>query len=147
MRIYSTSENIAAPASAVWPLLCAVSSWPEWLSTFSIVKPIGQNGFRVGAQFHVEQPKLRPAKWEVTSLAPERSFAWQSKSSGFVMSANHAIEPIGDSNCKLTLEFTFSGALARLVALFAGSTAQRYITTECRTFKRLAEAANADASV
>jgi len=66
---------------------------------------------------------------------------------GFAMLASHTIEPLDASNCRLTLEFTFSGVLSGLVALFADSLTQRYMATEIQTLKKLAETAHAGASV
>lgn len=140
----SIRENIAAPATVVWPFLCAVSSWPAWLPTFAAVEPVAGNSFGVGARFHVMQPRLRAATWEITSVAPGRGFIWQSRSTGLAMRASHAVEPLGASRCALALEFEFSGALGWPVGFFAAPLVRRYMATEARTFKQLAEAAHAD---
>lgn len=147
MRTYTTSVNIEAPADGVWALLSDVLSWPQRVPIFTSVEPLNDKTFAVGARFHVVQPKVRPATWEIVSVEPGCSFAWQSRSSGLAMYANHVIEPINGSRCKLRLDFSFSGILAPLATLFAGSLVQRYISLESQTFKELAEAAYAGDAV
>lgn len=140
MRVYTTSVDIEAPADLVWTLLSDVLSWPQRLPTVTSVAPLGNATLAPGARFHVVQPKVRPATWEVTSVERGRSFIWQSRSFGLTMIANHVIDPAGNSRCRLRLDFAFAGVLGRLAAIFAGALAQRYIVIEGQTFKDLAEA-------
>ncbi|UJJ60163.1 GNAT family N-acetyltransferase [Rhodanobacter denitrificans] len=142
MRTYTTSIDIEAPAELVWRLLSDVLSWPQRLPTVTSVEPLGNSVLVVGARFHVVQPKVRPAIWEVASVEAGRSFVWRSQSPGLRMVANHAVDPIGGSRCRLRLDFAFAGILGRVAALFAGALAQRYIAIESQTFKELAEAAH-----
>lgn len=142
MRTYTTSIDIEAPAGLVWRLLSDVLSWPQRLPTVTSVEPLGNSALVVGARFHVVQPQIRPATWEVASVEPGRSFVWRSDSPGLRMVADHATDPTGDSRCRLRLGFAFAGVLGRFAALFAGTLAQRYIAIEGQTFKELAEAAH-----
>ncbi|WP_081491599.1 SRPBCC family protein [Rhodanobacter thiooxydans] len=107
MHAYTTSVDIEAPADLVWTLLSDVLSWPQRLPTVTSVAPLGNTTLAVGTRFHVIQPKVRPATWEVTCIEPGHSFTWRSRSSGLTMVANHVVDPTGRSRCRLWLDFAF----------------------------------------
>lgn len=137
---YHVIEDISAPDSSVWALLSDVLAWPQWLPTVISVAPLGAGRLEAGERFRVLQPRLLPAIWEVVSVQAGRSFVWVSKSPGLAMRASHVVEPAG-AGCRLTLEFEFSGILAPLARLLAGSITERYIRTEAASLKARAEAA------
>ena len=142
MPTYRVTENIAAPAARVWASLRDVLSWPDWLPTVTSVTPLGVSNLEIGARFRVQQPKLRPAIWEVVSVSEGEAFVWQAQSAGLGMRAGHVIEPTDPETCKLTLEFTFSGPLSPLAGLLAGPLTRRYVATEAASLKTVAETAH-----
>jgi len=139
MHIYRAQQDITATASEVWNALANVTVWPEWLPTVLEVQPLAGQVLSVGAKFKIIQPKLRPTVWEVTELHPGENFAWQASSPGLMLWANHTVVELPDGRSEVLLEFRFSGILAPLIALLAGSVTKRYLAIEVASIKRRAE--------
>ena len=139
MHIYRAQQDITATASEVWNALANVTVWPEWLPTVLEVQPLAGQVLSVGAKFKIIQPKLRPTVWEVTELHPGENFAWQAPSPGLILWANHTVVELPDRRSEVLLEFRFSGILAPLIALLAGSVTKRYLAIEAASIKRRAE--------
>lgn len=139
MHIYRAQQDITATASEVWNALVNVTVWPEWLPTVLEVQPLAGQVLSVGAKFKIIQPKLRPTVWEVTELHPGENFAWQASSPGLMLWANHTVVELPDRRSEVLLEFRFSGILAPLIALLAGSVTKRYLAIEVASIKRRAE--------
>lgn len=139
MHIYRAQQDITATASEVWNALANVTVWPEWLPTVLEVQPLAGQVLSVGAKFKIIQPKLRPSVWEVTELHPGENFAWQASSPGLMLWANHTVVELPDRRSEVLLEFRFSGILAPLIALLAGSVTKRYLAIEVASIKRRAE--------
>lgn len=139
MHIYRAQQDITATASEVWNALANVTVWPEWLPTVLEVQPLAGQVLSVGAKFKIIQPKLRPTVWEVTELHPGENFAWQASSPGLMLWANHTVVELPDRRSEVLLEFRFSGILAPLIALLAGSVTKRYLAIEVASIKRRAE--------
>lgn len=139
MHIYRAQQDITATASEVWNALANVTVWPEWLPTVLEVQPLAGQVLSVGAKFKIIQPKLRPTVWEVTELHPGENFAWQASSPGLMLWANHTVVELLDRRSEVLLEFRFSGILAPLIALLAGSVTKRYLAIEVASIKRRAE--------
>lgn len=140
MRIFRSDCAVQAPAEAVWPLLANVVAWPTWLPTVTAVLPLDRTTLAAGARFNVAQPRLRPTIWRVTSLLEGESFAWESRSPGLHLWANHKVLPVDDASSEVQLEFRLSGALAPLVALLAGRLTNTYLRTEAASLKATIEA-------
>lgn len=140
MPSYQVTRRIDAPAAVVWSHLSAVTAWPQWLPTVTAVTARGDSALRVGARFEVRQPKLQPTVYEVTALEPGHRFTWEAKPTGVALWADHVVRELGPSACDVTLAFRFSGPLAGLVALLAGSLTQRYIETEAAALAARSEA-------
>jgi len=139
MHIYRAQQDITATASEVWNALANVTVWPEWLPTVLEVQPFAGQVLSIGAKFKIIQPKLRPTVWEVTELHPGENFAWQASSPGLMLWANHTVVELPDRRSEVLLEFRFSGILAPLIALLAGSVTKRYLAIEVASIKRRAE--------
>ena len=139
MHIYRAQQDITATASEVWNALANVTVWPEWLPTVLEVQPLAGQVLSVGAKFKIIQPKLRPTVWEVTELHPGENFAWQASSPGLMLWANHTVVELPDRRSEVLLEFRFSGILAPLIALLAGSVTNRYLAIEAASIKGRAE--------
>lgn len=139
-KIFRAACTLEAPADAVWPLLANVVAWPSWLPTVTAVLPLDRATLATGARFNVAQPRLRPTIWQVTSVLEGESFAWESRSPGLHMWANHKILPVDGISSEVQLEFRLSGALAPLVALLAGRLTNTYLRTEAASLKATIEA-------
>ena len=136
---FATTTHVAAPPEWVWALLADVVHWPDWLPTMTAVQPLGPAALAIGARYRITQPRLRPAIWTVVRLEPLRSFAWESRAPGVRASADHALSPMPDGSTSVTLRIEFSGPLAVVARLLAGSLTRDYIAREAALLKQRVE--------
>jgi uncharacterized protein YndB with AHSA1/START domain len=126
---YAVSREVDVDADRVWAVLVDVERMPTWTSTMTSVRVLDGGPLRVGARVRVEQPWLPPATWEVTEVAPGRSFTWAAPAPGLHSVAWHAVEPVGDGRSRVTLGIRQTGPLG-LVATLLGPLTRRYVDTE-----------------
>ncbi|GAA3383548.1 SRPBCC family protein [Cryptosporangium minutisporangium] len=137
---YATSVTINAPPETVWGLTTDIEGWPRIASSVTAVRRLDDGALQVGSQADVEQPRLRPARWQVTALEPGRMFVWESTSGGVTSIGEHIVTPTG-SGSRLDLRIRQSGRLAGLVAALYGRRIRRYLHLEAEGFRKAAEAA------
>ena len=142
MLLYTASVSIAAPRESVWPVLAAVSSWPGWVPTVISIESLDSPSLSIGARYKVVQPKLRPTTWIVTSVEPPRRFAWESRSPGMLVVADHIIEEASPGKCNVVLRVSFSGFIGALVGRLLRSITERYLAQEAAALKLKVEEAN-----
>lgn len=139
MPSYNASVSIASAREAVWRVLATVTDWPTWLPTVSSVEALDGRPLALGARYKIIQPKLRPAIWTVTNLEPPRRFAWQSRSQGVLVVADHMIEDLSPGKSNVLLRISFSGLLTAPVGWFARSVMESYLAQEAAALKLKAE--------
>ncbi len=130
---------VTAPPERAWRLLADVTRWPEWLPTMTSVEPLDSRALRIGARYRIAQPRLRPAVWTVIQLIPMRSFAWETRSPGVRVVADHRLQVLPDGSTSVTLQIRFGGALAPLARALGGSVAREYLAREAAELERRAE--------
>lgn len=140
MPSFRVAQQVAAPVERVWERLSNVADWPAWLPTISAVTALDHPQLALGRRFKVSQPKLRTAVWQVTGLASQRSFAWESRAIGLRMWANHAVRPVGPDTSMVDLDFRISGILAPLVGRLAARITDEYLHKEIDALKATVEA-------
>jgi uncharacterized membrane protein len=131
--------TVAAPPERVWEVLTEVERWPERIPTVASVERLDEGPLRVGSRARLQQPRLPEAVWTVTEVDEGRSLTWESRSRGVAISADHLVEPHGDT-ARLTLSVSLSGPLAPVGWLMTKSLTRRYVETEAASIKRVAEA-------
>lgn len=131
--------TVAAPPERVWEVLTEVERWPERIPTVASVERLDEGPLRVGSRARLQQPRLPEAVWSVTEVDEGRSFTWESRSRGVAISADHVVEPHGDTT-RLTLSVSLSGPLAPVGWLMTKGLTRRYVETEAASIKRVAEA-------
>jgi uncharacterized membrane protein len=134
--------TIDAPPARVFEVLCDVERWPQWTPTMTSVRRLDEGPFSVGSTARVEQPKLRPAVWQVTEKEASRHFTWTTRSPGLRMSAGHLVEAEG-AGSRVALSFEMSGLFAPLVSRLYGKLIDEYVTIESQRLKQHCEAAGA----
>ena len=139
MKSVNIIVEIAAPAQRVFQTLCDVERWPEWTPTMRAVQRLDHGAFKVGSRTRVDQPKLRPSIWQVSSMDEDRNFNWVTTAPGLRMEAGHAVESVADG-CRVTLTFALSGLLAPIVNWMYGRLIAEYVNTEAQGLKRRCEA-------
>jgi hypothetical protein len=133
MRVVKTCTTQADPA-VVWKVLADVERWHEWTPTVLSIKPLSDIGFAVGSRYRVEQPKLRPAIYEVTECIPGSRFTWVQRFIGGAMIADHRIRPC-DKGSELELSFTSTGLLGSILGKLFSSIISSYVGTETSSLK------------
>ena len=139
MKPYSTSITINGSQEAIWKVLSDVAHWHEWTPTVTKVEVIDGPELKLNNRYKVFQPKLQPAIWAVTVLAPPASFIWESRQPGMHMVAEHNLKPITSNQIELTLKFAFQGWLGELVGRLYRTTVEAYIATEAQSLKKRIE--------
>jgi len=139
MTQYSTSLTINASQEAIWKVLSDVAHWNEWTPTITKIEVLDTPELKLNNRYKVYQPKLQPAVWSVTVLAPPSSFIWESKMPGMVMIAEHTLKSTGTNQNELTLSFSFQGALGAIIGRLYRKTVQNYLETEARSLKKRVE--------
>jgi uncharacterized protein YndB with AHSA1/START domain len=140
--LFTAEQDINAPPETVFLILCDVERWPEWTSTMVSVQRLEHRAFGIGAKARVLQPKLRPAVWQVTELAKNRSFTWVARTVGLKMTAGHWIEAKG-AGSRVSLTFEFSGFLSGMASRLYRRLIGQYLDTEAQGLKRRSEASAA----
>ena len=146
MPAYDTSVSIAAPRESVWSVLAGVPKWPEWLPTVISVEALGGPSLSLGASYKIIQPRLRPATWVVTNFEPPHRFAWESRSPGVLVVADHIVEEPSPGQSKVVLRVSISGLLGPLVGWLSRSITERYVAQEAAALKVTVEGAKARAA-
>ena len=138
MNSYQSIKTIDAPAERVWQVLTNVENWPRLTPSITSVTSLDASPIAVGSRYRVEQPKLKPATYEVTHLETRRNFSWQAHSFGCRIKAEHLIRET-DAASELVIRLTFHGFLAPLIGLLVASTTKEYIELEAQGFKNECE--------
>ncbi len=125
---------IQATPAAIWHVLADVERWPTWTPTVQHVQPLTPDGLRLGARYRVTQPKLRPAVYEVTELAPHKVFTWIQKAPGATLIADHRL--IGDASPpKSSFPSPPKALLGALLGSMYAKRIAEYVKTEARSLK------------
>lgn len=138
MRVLERFVTKASPET-VWQVLADVEHWRDWTPTVVEIKPLTDNGLKVGARYRVTQPKLRPAVYQVTECIPNEAFTWTQKFPGGTMIADHRITSNGHGT-EVELSFRSQGILGNLAGKLFSKMIADYVATEARSLKARCEA-------
>ena len=138
MRHIRTTIDIQAPLERVWKTIRDIEHWPEWTLTIISVQPLDRGPLAVGSRAIVRQPKLLPARWQITELEEGRRFSWITHGPGISVTARHSIEGAADCS-RVTLSLDFAGPLGALCARLTRGLTELYLTLEARGLKHRAE--------
>ncbi len=135
---FSTSLAINASQDLIWKVLSDVAHWQEWTPTVTKVEVLNTPEIKLGNRYKVIQPKLQSVVWTITELN-SANFAWESKSPGMHMVAEHVVKPINANQAEVTLTFAFNGWLGNLIGKMYGKMTEEYIQTEAQSLKKKVE--------
>ena len=127
----------AAPED-VWRLFVDVERWPEMTKSVREVRRLDSGPLRVGSEAMVRQPGLPRARWQVTDVAPGRSFTWQTASPGVTVTGDHIVNASGPGSV-ITITLRLHGPLAGVMGALTSRRARRSIAMEAEGFRRTAE--------
>jgi uncharacterized membrane protein len=138
MKHFHTTVDIEAPPDRIWTALRGIEHWPEWTPTVSSIRQLDPGPLAIGTRAIVRQPKLLPARWQVTDIEDGCGFTWITAGPGLLVTARHYIE--GSGSCsRVTLSLDFSGPLGALVAGLTRGLNARYLALEAQGLKKQAE--------
>jgi uncharacterized protein YndB with AHSA1/START domain len=84
-RELRAETTIAAPPAVVWAALTDFSRMPDWSPELVKMLPLKRGGLRIGQQYlgvNRRKAVVWPTRSVVAVLEPERSLAWDTRSSG-----------------------------------------------------------------
>jgi uncharacterized protein YndB with AHSA1/START domain len=135
MRFEATID-IAARVEHVFAVYTDVEHWPDWTRSVTSVERLDPGSLRVGSRARIRQPRLPVAVWEVTDLAPGRSFTWMARGPGIVTTGNHVVKPVGGGDrVTVTASLEQGGVLGPLVGLLTKRLTNRYLDMEVNGLK------------
>lgn len=138
-RDFRIDVEIRAPAERVWAVMRDIERWPEWTPTVTRIQKIGSGPLAVGSRAVIRQPKLPPARWEITELEDEnRTFTWITHGPGMRLTARHWVAITRDGS-RASLSLQFSGPLGGLFACLTRSLNERYLALEANGLRQRAE--------
>lgn len=131
---------MSASVERLWDLTLDVERWPEITPTVNEVVRLDDGPLSVGSETRLRQPGQRPKVWTVTTLDPQRCFAWSAPLAGSTVTGVHELEPANDG-VRSTLRVTLEGRTAWLVGPLLRLAVRRAIAKENSAFRAAAEAA------
>jgi hypothetical protein len=129
----------SASAETVWRILADVEHWRDWNPAILEVKPLTDDGLRVGARYQVTQPGLRPGVYEVIGCVPKESFTWIQKLLGGDLIADHRVA-IRGSMTEVELSFSSRGLWAAMAIMPFSQKIRQSVSAEARSLKERSEA-------
>ena len=107
--------------------------------TVTRIQRIGNGPLAVGTRALIRQPKLLPARWQVTELDEEdRAFTWITRGPAMRLTARHSVA-ITCNGSRATLSLQFSGLLGGLFGRLTRRLNERYLALEAKGLKERAE--------
>jgi hypothetical protein len=132
------TASIRCKSDKIFRILIDVSHWNMWTKSIQDIVILKGAGFEIGSKIKVRQPKLSPAIWTVTEILENKCIAWEKKSFGLKMTANHLIESSsGISTVKL--QVIYSGFLAPVIHKLTAHLTETYLTMEITGLKEKCE--------
>src|SRR5215471_16690616 len=129
MEIRHESE-VRAPVAAVWDVYADVTHWPRWTASVTSAEFVVGDQLADGARVRIRQPKLPTTTWEVTELAPGRSWSWVSHSPGSRTTASHELTPRADGTTGVVQTIVHAGWGGKLVGRLLARRTRRYLAME-----------------
>src|SRR3954452_1925846 len=138
MKNFYTTVHIEAPPDRIWTALRDIEHWSECTPPVKSIRRLDAGPLAVGTRAIVRQPKLLPARWQVTELEEGRGFSWVTASPGLLVTARHFIEGAAGGR-RVTLSLDFSGPLGAIAARLTRGLNSRYLAVEAQGLKKHAE--------
>ena len=130
---------IDAPANLVWEVFSDVERWPEWTTSVTRLVALDGPGLVVGKRFEIKQPRMPKLVWEVTDVAPGKSWTWVQRSPGGLTTASHDVTALSESRTRVRQQLDQRGPVGALVGLLMRRMTRRYLDLESVGLKSRSE--------
>jgi uncharacterized membrane protein len=137
--ITDSGVDIDAPATVVWDVFSDVERWPDWTASVTRLVALDGPGIEVGKRFEIKQPRMPKLVWEVTDVAPGRSWTWVQRSPGGLTLASHDVTAISDGRTRVRQQIDQRGPVGILVGLGMRRMTRRYLDLEAVGLKTRSE--------
>ncbi len=137
--ITDSGIGIDAPASVVWDVFSDVERWPEWTDSVTSLVALDGPGLAVGKRFEIKQPRMPKLVWEVTEIAPGKSWTWVQRSPGGLTVASHDVSATSATRTRVRQQLDQRGPVGALVGLLMRRMTRRYLELESQGLKRRSE--------
>ena len=128
--ITDSGVDIDAPATVVWDVFSDVERWPEWTDSVTSLVALDGPGLAVGKRFEIKQPRMPKLVWEVTDVAPGKSWTWVQRSPGGLTVASHDVTAISANRTRVRQQIDQRGPVGALVGLLMRRMTRRYLELE-----------------
>jgi uncharacterized membrane protein len=128
--ITDSSVEIDGGAPLVWDVFVDVERWSEWTASIQRVVPLDGAGIAPGKRFKIKQPRLPSVVWEVTDVAPGRSWTWRHRSPGNTTVASHEVVPLAPDRTLVRQRIDQRGPVGTAVGVLMLRMTKRYLALE-----------------
>lgn len=143
----SRSVEIACDADAAFAYLTDFARAGEWQASLAEVRVEGDGATRVGTVVHETRRTAagrQSVRYEVTELAPGRSFTFRGGGGPVRVAARIYVEPLGEGRCRVSAAFDFAAGLSgKLFLPLVRREAQRELPEDQARLKARLEGATA----
>ena len=137
--ITDSGVDIEAPATVVWDVFSDVERWPEWTDSVTTLVALDGPGLAVGKRFEIKQPRMPKLVWEVTDVAPGKSWTWVQRSPGGLTVASHDVTAIAANRTRVRQQIDQRGPVGAVVGLLMRRMTRRYLELESQGLKGRSE--------
>ncbi|WP_375493731.1 SRPBCC family protein [uncultured Jatrophihabitans sp.] len=140
---YRVDVRLAVPAERAWAQLADLSAWPAWTPTVESLDSATPRP-QVGTAVTIKQPGRKPAHYVIDVVEDGRRFRWGSDRGGVRQAADHVVEPDSAVACTVTLTFTMTGPLGRILGLLGAAKIRGMVDTEARALTAVVQPQSTD---
>lgn len=131
--------EIDAPSQLVWEVFTDVEHWPEWTASVTSLVGLDGSSLAVGRRFAIKQPGMSKLVWQVTELAPGRSWTWVQRSPGVRVTARHDVIAQPGGRTLVRQQLDQRGALGALVGRLMAKKTKRFLRLEAQGLRARSE--------
>lgn len=129
------SIDIDAPSDVVWGVFIDIERWAEWTASIDRIVALDGPGLEVGKRFEIKQPRFPKLVWQVTEVAPGRSWTWTQRSFGGTTAASHEVVAVDAGRTLVRQTIDQRGPIGALLGRMMRGMTRRYLGMEAHGLK------------